>query len=174
MIDALFDLELLCAEPENIKPMLLATSSGIVKVGESLLANAASLDPEDRKEIASRVADAKLAVDELRRRGAQPLRMEDKLKKITKNPRTLLTYYLRYCSSAHNDLKALSDRHIRGKTIVLGETLPDAEAIELLTISILCAFHVFEFVPTFLTVSAEQLQPEWEPLLPTLRSVAVT
>ena len=76
-----------------------------------------------------------------------------------------------FCSSAHNDPRALASRHLR-ENHILGETLSDDDVRETLVICAGIALNVYEYIPTFLMVTAEQLQPEWEPLGPLLRRLA--
>lgn len=168
LIESVIDLELVCDNHDNVKPLMLDTAKGVIRLCETLLVDAKSSNNLERDALIRRLRQERKTVDELERQGVKPLRLEDKIKKIKKNPAVLRTYFWRYCQSAHNDLQVLAERHLRGNTIVLGNTLSDDEAIGLLAVCGGCAFHVFEFMPVFLEVSASQLEPAWLPLRPLL------
>jgi hypothetical protein len=168
LIESVIDLELVCDNHDNVKPLMLDAANGVIRVCEALLVDAKSADDVERDGLIKRLRQERETVYELGRQGVKPLRLEDKIKKVKKNPGVLRTYFWRYCQSAHNDLQALAERHLRGNTIVLGNTLADDEAIPLLAVCAGCAFHVFEFMPVFLEVSADQLEAAWLPLRPLL------
>lgn len=163
MIESMLDLEMVCANPEYLKPLRLATAQGKIVAGEKYLAQAQMLTQEQQDAVRADLRQQATTVHELKRQGVKPLAIEDKFKRAPKSG-VLWSFYWLYCSSAHNDLRALATRHLREDHIVLGDTLTDDDLREILTICAGIALNVYEYVPIFLIVAPEELTVEWQPL----------
>src|SRR5438105_2972610 len=171
MIESMLDLEMVCTNADYLKPLRLATAQGKIAIGQQFLSQAKMLTKEQQDAVRADLREQALIVEDLERQGIKPLSIEEKFMRAPKSG-VLWTYYWHFCSSAHNDLRALASRHLRGNHIILGETLSDDDVRETLVICAGIALNVYEYIPTFLMVTAEQLQPEWEALGPLLRRLA--
>ncbi len=163
MIESMLDLEMLCTNGDYLKPLRLATALGKIKVGERFLAQATMLSSEQRDAVRANLREEHSIRDKLKAQGVEVLSIEKKFKRAPKSA-PLWTYYWHFCSPAHNDLRALAGRHLRGDHVVLGGTLSDDEFVEILAICTAVALNVYEFMPKFLKVTATQLDPQYKPL----------
>jgi hypothetical protein len=172
MIEALLDLPLITARPTTLDSLTLSTAEGRIKAGEAIMAR--RHDEDDRDFFAagrSSWREEKKTRERLRRQGIRPSSIEDKFKK-TALPASLIPFYWHLCSSAHNDLHALAQRHYRNGRLVLGTTLWESEAVNLVLMCSLVAFQILEYVPVFLNVEAAALQETVDEIVTKLRPLA--
>lgn len=132
MIEAFVDFELLCLDPENLKHLRVTAAHGTINTLSAWLRHHNDIGAD-----AARVARTRREIDEARSlitalesAGARRLRMADKFAALGPSFAQSETFWLHFCTSAHNDLSALASRHLRGEhMLTIGETLTDGQAI---------------------------------------------
>jgi hypothetical protein len=171
MIESIADLSLICENEDFIKPLMLNAIDGKVKLGNGLL-NSSVYSEEERAQLLDALKDQGAKLKGLQKAGIKPLRFQDKLKRIDHLPWEFVSFYFMYSGSVHNDLNAVGDRHLRGDKIVLGVTLSDSDAINILSVACACAYKLFALMPAFLRVTEAELEPRWQPLATVLGRLA--
>lgn len=171
LIDSVLELEMICVDPKTIFALWLATAQDKVELGEQLLMQVKDLPYDLRAAVTTEIAEQARVVSSLARRGVERMGAQEKLG-IAQASTALWTFYWRYLSSAHNDLRVLEHRRLRGQRLVLGEHLSDDDVREVVTIYASVALRVYELAPRFMKVTDEELRPQWEPLVPGLHQIA--
>ena len=171
-VEAFVDFELLCLDAGNLKHLRLNAARGTIKTLSAWLRHHddAPADAERVTRTHREMADAQDLIDELKAEGAQQLRMAEKFATLGPAFAQFETFWLHFCTSAHNDLSALASRHLRiDHKLTIGETLTDEQAIEILAICSTVALQVYSRLPLFMDVTPEQLAPEWQPIVPLIQ-----
>ena len=91
MIESMLDLELVCANPDNIDPLRLMTAQGKIVAGQEYLAKATVLTTEQRRVVAADLKKNAALVEKLKRAGVKPLDIKTKFKKAP-NSASLWTF----------------------------------------------------------------------------------
>lgn len=124
MLEAQADLFSLLAQPSHLKRMQLETAEHTVDVLEGLLASSAGKADRDRDELRAKARGARAIAERLGREGFKLERKPEKFKRA--GLEALYISFQILCSHSHNDLTALSTRHLRGNDITLFEFMEDA------------------------------------------------
>jgi len=171
IVESLLELEMICVNSMSILPLWLANAQDRVQVGEQFLIEVKDLPYDLRTAVAADIAGQTALVKNLERRGVQRLGVYEKFG-YARVSSAFWTFYWRSCLSAHNDLRALETRHLRGRHVVTGQALSDDDVREIVSIGTAVALRVYECAPKFLDVTAEELLPQWDLLLPGLHRIA--
>lgn len=172
VIESLLELEMICVNSKfSILPLWLANAQDRVQLGEQFLIEVKDIPYDLRTAVAADIAAQTALVKMLERRGVKRLDVYEKFG-YARVSSEFWTFYWRSCLSAHNDLRALETRRLRGRHIVIGERLSNDDVREIVIISASVALRVYECAPKFLDVTAEELLPQWDLLLPGLHRIA--
>ena len=170
IIESLLELEMICVDSDSILPLWLANAQDRVQLGEQFLMEVKDLPYDLRTAVAADIAGETALLKLLERRGVKRLGVYQKFG-YARVSNEFWTFYWRSCLSAHNDLRALETRHLRGRHLVIRKALSDDDVREIVSIGAAVALRVYECTPKFLDVTAKELLPQWEPLLPGLQRI---
>jgi hypothetical protein len=122
-IEALCDLEMLCNDQGNLKHLQLATARGTAKTRRAWLRRSSpDTDPARFARVTAELTESETQICELKANGAIRLTIDDKFERAPKAAR-FEAFYNDFCTSTHDDLSALSARHLRDDHLRIGANL---------------------------------------------------
>jgi hypothetical protein len=173
VIEAGLNLEITCNGTDgDYAALRLATTIGFLRFADQYLEHSQYSVPEaDLSAFIGKRDKARADLAAWNKQNVRALEMRDRFERAPKMS-VFRPHYALYCSSAHNDHRALAERHLRGDHIALSYPVEDDDIAHIFTVCCGVALNVFEFMPFFLVATHEQLVPTWSHLPARLRRIA--